>query len=245
MASDWIKLRVDIFRDPSVLRMSDICRTNRHQIVGQLSDVWGWIDGHTVDGSCPNISTTMLDAYIGMEGFAAAMVAVGWLKVDGEGVLLPKWERHNSMTAKARALENEAKRLRRNNVGQVSDKTSDKVSIKRPTREEKRREEKNTPKPPRGQFAPTVPAGQFSPALTDALNAWAKHRREKKKPITESQWELLLKQAATEPDFTTKVHHSIAQGYQGLYAPNGSEKPKQGTAYRMMDGSVVTSERKY
>ncbi len=138
MASDWIKLRVDIFRDPSVLRMSDMCRTNRHHIVGLLSDVWGWIDGHTVDGSCPNISIAMLDAYICHDGFSAAMMAAGWLEQRGDGIHFPKWERHNSMTAKARALENEAKRLRRTDVRQVSDK----MSIERPTREEKRREEK-------------------------------------------------------------------------------------------------------
>jgi hypothetical protein len=152
MAATWIKIRVDLLRDPAVLKMSDTCRTNRHHIVGLLSDVWGWLDGHTADGTCPNVSLDMIDAYTGTPGFAAAMVDAGWLEPAEKGVVFPKWERHNSASAKARAMENEAKRLRRqagkNSVRQVSDKTSDKVSSKSPLREEKRREEKNKVKAP-------------------------------------------------------------------------------------------------
>jgi hypothetical protein len=133
---NWIKLRTDLHSDPAVLALATRMGCSRHQIVGQLSDIWGWIGGHTADGSCPNVSPEMIDAYIQVPGYASHLTEIGWLEVSERGVTFPKWDRHNSSSAKARALESEAKAIRRACVGQVSDKSPSKCR----TREEKRRD---------------------------------------------------------------------------------------------------------
>lgn len=80
----------------------------------------------------------------------------------------------------------------------------------------------NTPLPPRGKFAPVVPDGIETKVAT-ALADWAKHRQDKKRPITPIQWDRLITEAKTQGQtFIRKVEYSIAQGYQGLFEPSQS-----------------------
>lgn len=143
MAGDWIKIRTDLYEDQDVLQMSDILGTDDPTIVGLLVRFWSWADKQTIDGSGIKLTENRIDSLVGRPGFSAALREVGWLIGDDGNIQLPNFERHNGSSAKARALESEAKRLRRNNK-----KTSDKLSDKCPTkntenvRPEKRREEK-------------------------------------------------------------------------------------------------------
>jgi hypothetical protein len=150
VADDWIKVRTDLPDDPNVIIMAASLSLECPTVVGHLVAFWGWTDKHTPDGILRNVSDAIIDMRMKLPGFAAALRKVQWL-IEENGVLrLPKFERHNGMSAKARALENEAKRIRRTlakqgdeddaeSVGHVSDKKEGKG----PTREEKRREEKN------------------------------------------------------------------------------------------------------
>lgn len=143
----WIKIRTDLLDDSAVLRLSDILGTDDPTTVGLLVRFWAWIDRQTADGTGIAISRARLDKLVGRDGFTAGMIEVGWLLGEDGDFQVPNFERHNGNSAKARALETEAKRLRR------SDKTKANLSDKCPTKEaakvglEKRREEKNSSYP--------------------------------------------------------------------------------------------------
>lgn len=151
MAGEWIKIRTDLLDDPSVFLLSEILGLDCPTVVGHLVMFWSWMDRHTSDGKGIKLTENVIDKKIGVDGFANALREVDWLCGENMALELPLYERHNGNSAKARALESEAKRLRRDinknpekapekSVGQVSDKTPSES----PTREEKRREEKNT-----------------------------------------------------------------------------------------------------
>jgi len=150
MAGDWIKIRTDLSDDPDVYRLSEILSLDCPTVVGHLVAFWGWMDRHTVDGKRLSLSDKVIDKRISLDGFAAALKEIGWLEGENGDLELPNFERHNGTSAKARALEAEAKRIRRadKNVGHESDKTTPKS----PTRKEKRREEKTY----RGFVPPSV-----------------------------------------------------------------------------------------
>jgi hypothetical protein len=140
MAGDWIKVRVDLLEDANVLHLSDILGTDDPTTVGLLVRFWAWIDRQTADGTGIRVSRQRLDKLVGREGFTSGLLTIGWLEGEDGNFQVPNFERHNGNSAKARALESEAKRFRR-----ASDKLSDKTSDKKGenVRPEKRREEKN------------------------------------------------------------------------------------------------------
>lgn len=166
MAGDWIKIRIDLTDDPNVFIMSDILSLDCPTVVGHLVMFWSWMDRHTANGQSLRLTESVIDKRVGVPGFASALRNVGWLEGDDMSLSIPKFDRHNGGSAKARALEAEAKRLRRlektgagsthevahastsqppaipgagpeKNVRQVSDK----MRAKSRTREEKRRED--------------------------------------------------------------------------------------------------------
>ena len=142
MSTHWIKIRSTLHRDPAVLQMAESVGHHPYYIVGLLSDIWSWFDGQTADGSLPRMTLKVVDAYCSTPGVGRAMVEVGWLEEVEGGLKVPHWDRHHSSSAKARSLENEAKRIRRATAGQNVGQVSDKVGRKCPLREEKRREDK-------------------------------------------------------------------------------------------------------
>ncbi|HEY0963470.1 MAG TPA: DnaT-like ssDNA-binding domain-containing protein [Pseudomonadales bacterium] len=153
MADDWIKIRTDLSDDPNVLAMAEVLSMECPTVVGLLVTFWGWMDKHTSDGALRNLSDALIDRKLSTPGFSDALRKVGWLEGSKDDLRLPKFERHNGASAKARSLESEAKRLRRkaaaedllreqNLVGQTSDTRPTKKTRK--VRPEKRREEKRT-----------------------------------------------------------------------------------------------------
>lgn len=161
MADDWIKIRIDLCDDPNVYILSDTLSIDVPTCVGHLCLFWGWMDRHTPDGKALKLTESVIDRRVGLPGFAHAMRKVGWLEGENMALTIPKFDRHNGNSAKARTLEAEAKRLRRkeknasekekqgaskttdqtmsDDVGQTVGKASDKKGQKCPTREEKRR----------------------------------------------------------------------------------------------------------
>jgi hypothetical protein len=88
---------------------------------------------------------SLLDRYTGVTGFVDAMTKVGWMRVDGDSLSLPNFDRHNGEPAKVRALARTRKqRERSNRDNSVTDcVTKTGQSCDKPvTREEKRIEEK-------------------------------------------------------------------------------------------------------
>lgn len=130
----WIKIRTNLATDPAVSRMALILKTPARQVVGCLVAVWCWADELTADGYIEHASLEQIDEIAGKKGFASAMVTVGWLASNDAGVVLPKWDRHNGQSAKARAGEAERKRLQRQDTqsGKCPDKRPDAELDKKP-----------------------------------------------------------------------------------------------------------------
>lgn len=145
MAGDWIKMRTDLFTHPKVVRMASALKADGRpdviRVVGGLMSVWCLFDAHSVDGILEGYTSELIDDHLRWDGFAAAMVAVGWLApaADGASMLLPEFDTHNGQSAKRRAQDADRKREDR--------KTSASEADKKRTREEKRREEKYPPTP--------------------------------------------------------------------------------------------------
>jgi hypothetical protein len=131
MAGDWIKIRTDLYEDQDVLQMSDILGTDDPTTVGLLVRFWSWADKQTIDGNGIKLTAPRIDTLVGRHGFAEAMRTVGWLAGENGSLKLPNFQRHNGASAKARVLEAEAKRLRREQQKQ-NPETSDKCPTNSP-----------------------------------------------------------------------------------------------------------------
>ena len=142
--SPFIFLRKNLKDDINVIAMADHLEKDEFSIVGRLADVWDWVDSNSVDGTGLTASDRWIDRRVQCPGFSAAMRSVGWLTGESGALIFPKWDRHNSCTAKARSLEREAKRIRRahcpTTTGQSTDDASDKRQRQRQSidREEKK-----------------------------------------------------------------------------------------------------------
>jgi hypothetical protein len=133
MAADWIKMRVDLFTHPKVVRISSALKADTLRTIGGLMSAWCLFDAHSLDGSLDGYTSETLDAHLRWPGFAAAMIAVGWLEDNGQALVLPEFDTHNGASAKRRAQDADRKK----NVRKMSASEADELR----TRKEKKREE--------------------------------------------------------------------------------------------------------
>ncbi|MGL4641246.1 MAG: hypothetical protein ACRCVX_16160, partial [Shewanella sp.] len=163
MAGDWIKMRADLGTSPKVVRIVSALKADRLRVVGGLHAVWCLFDVHSDDGKLAGYTPEALDDVIGFAGFSNAMAAVGWLINDGESLAVPRFDEHNSQSAKRRATETERKRNTRNTSASDADKKR--------SREEKRREDISTPN---GVDTREIPEGLDG----QAWDKWADYRKQ-------------------------------------------------------------------
>jgi len=126
---EWIKMRSGLPDDADVIRIAARLSIDEFSVCGRLLAVWAWADANTTDGFVPGGTVKRIDAKAGTEGFADAMVAVGWLTVRSDGVQFPNWEVHNSKSAKKRSQDAKRKQVERNRgkrTGQMSVSEADK-----------------------------------------------------------------------------------------------------------------------
>ena len=148
MAGDWIKMRLDLQTHPKVVRILSATKADKFRVIGGLHAVWSVFDTHSADGRLDGYSPETLDHIIGWPGFAAAMISVGWLALDGEeALLLPEYDEHNGKSGKRRAEDQKRKREDRKTPEPVRNSSANEADKKR-TREEKRREEVKEPHTP-------------------------------------------------------------------------------------------------
>jgi len=154
MAGDWIKMSVNLPDKPEVWHIAGALGIEADSVVGKLLRVWAWFDAHTENGNAVGVSYSLVDRVAGVAGFAEAMALAGWLLQNGSVLSCPNFDRHNGKTAKNRALTNErvAKHRKSNDDSNVHGNAPTVTAsvTKTVTREEKRREEINTPQPPKG-----------------------------------------------------------------------------------------------
>ena len=145
MAGDWIKMRGNLWDDPRVSRICDMTDQGEAAVIGGLYWLWATADQHTESGFMPGLTLRQIDRKTGVTGLAAALVAIGWIKEEPQGVLICNFEEHNGASAKKRCQT--AKRVANHRYGNdevtqpALQETPDSVSGAL-AREEKRREEK-------------------------------------------------------------------------------------------------------
>jgi hypothetical protein len=170
MAGDWLKMRHDLGDDPAVIRIAAACRIDEDSVVGKLHRIWSWVDRHTTEGQADGLGMDWVDRTVRCPGFAVEMVRVGWLEETSQGLSFPRFDRHCSDTAKARALT-KARVKRFRNAASVTEALP-----------EKRREEIPPPPP---ACVREVPAERWE-ILRTAWNAGAGERWTPSEPPDEA-----------------------------------------------------------
>jgi hypothetical protein len=104
MAGDWIKMRTDLIDDPAVISIGVAVNIGEDLVVGKLYRLWTWADKHTEDGNAVGVTENWVDRYLGVPNFAQAMQKAGWLDIKTDGIMFPRFDRHNGKSAKKRCL---------------------------------------------------------------------------------------------------------------------------------------------
>jgi hypothetical protein len=136
MAGDWIKMRVDLWNDPRVVRMMSALNADKATVCGALFRTWSLADQYTEDGRLVGYTSDALDSEISVKGWSHVLQTVGWLKVEANAVIVPRFDEHNGQSAKRRVMERERKRRSRDSPPTVR-KTSASKSDRKRLREEK------------------------------------------------------------------------------------------------------------
>ena len=193
MAGDWMKIELELPDKPEVHAMAGILNLDPDAVVGKLIRVWQWFDKHTVDGNAHGVTFSLPDRITNVTGFAEAMLFVGWLEQKDKYLIMPKFDRHTSESAKSRALTNKRVAKSRN---------APSVTKALP---EKRREEKNN----NNIYTPPIPK--------ELLSEWLIIR--KKKPVTERVFNKIVKEAA-KIGWTPEqaIVHCCENSWQGFEA---------------------------
>lgn len=176
MASDWIKMRTDLYRDPKVCVMADLLMSDdgelaryvsqnmqrditvtrnvmRNVTVGALVSVWGVLRhrGKRVEGDLLVKACTLsvIDDVADLPGFGAAMESVGWAVETEDGIVFPRFFDEFNVDPEDDAKKKNAERQRRyreNKKQENNDKRDVTVTSESNVREEKRREVNNKKK---------------------------------------------------------------------------------------------------
>jgi len=179
MAGDWIKIEHALPDKPEVFRLADLLGIDPDAVVGKLVRLWVWCDQQTVDGNALGVTDAFLDRITHQPGFSVALRKVGWLQVRSGSLAIPRFDRHNGQTAKARAVTNRRVAAHRNkrNAVSVTDVTLE--PLQKPLPEKRREEYINTPSLPRVREDGGELPDWFTPELTEAWNDWLAHLRER------------------------------------------------------------------
>jgi len=209
MAGDWIKMRGNLWDDPRVAKLCDLTDSGEAAVVGALYWLWATADQHSEDGVMPGLTLRQIDRKTGLPGFAAALVAIGWLTDDPAGVCIVKFEEHNGASAKKRCQT--AKRVAEFKSGNAKvtlpalPDEHESVIAALP-REEKRREEKKekeNPPPPVGGEPPVAKARKVAVFVNrpdgvteQTWGDWLALRAKKRAPVTVTVLEGAVEEAA-------------------------------------------------
>ena len=200
MAGDWIKMRLDLQTHPKVVRILSATKADKFRVIGGLHAVWSVFDTHSSDGRLDGYTPETLDHIIGWQGFADAMIAVGWLAFDdAETLILPEFDEHNGKSGKRRAEDQKRKREDRKDPQSVRNLSASEPDEKL-TREEKRREEKKehkniTKKPPAAPSFDPIAALKMLGVGEQTVADWLALRKTKRAVVTKTVVDNLLREA--------------------------------------------------
>lgn len=100
----WIKVETHLLEKYEVFELSEILNISTKEAAINCIILWSWFDDNSIDGVVKAKYAKMIDKICGCDDFTAAMIEVGWILSDGENIKIPNYDRHNSKSAKNRAL---------------------------------------------------------------------------------------------------------------------------------------------
>ncbi len=183
---------------PEVMTLADLLGVHELHVVGLLWKLWTWLDQNITDCYAVSVTRPLLDR-ITCAGMSDALQKVGWLSGEDGALVFQNFDRHNGKTAKERACS--AKRM---NGKRQRDAVTPPLRTERNTavtREEKRREEKNSTPNPQGEVSDFDQFWKAYPKKKnrgDAVKAWAKAR----KTTSATMIILAVEKQRTSPDWT-------------------------------------------
>lgn len=104
MRRPWIKVETATPDKPEICAIATSLRLDEDSVLGKLVRLWSWVEVNRVSANDLGVTKEFLDKLVGRKGFAAALVACGWLVEVDEKLGLKNLERHNGGLAKVRAL---------------------------------------------------------------------------------------------------------------------------------------------
>ena len=153
MAGFWIKVEHELPDKPEVWEISDRLDLDPDAVVGKLLRVWIWFDNQSRNGNAPSVTKKILDRIVGVTGFIDACIEAGWfMEINGRLVMV-NFDRHNSKTAKQRALT--AKRVQSH---RGKNRNGDSVTDSLPDTDTDTDKEKLNKKKPATRSKPNDPA---------------------------------------------------------------------------------------
>lgn len=154
MAGDWMKVEKVTSRKPEVLRIADKLGIHRLHAFGLCVEFWSWCDDQLRESYAAGVTEKFVDDIVAHNGFASALLSVGWLQVRSGSLEIPNFDRHLAEGAKSRALT--AKRMKNNRAKQRNERDGASVTVASPEkrREEKSKEEIRNKESPQAAFVP-------------------------------------------------------------------------------------------
>jgi hypothetical protein len=232
MAGDWIKVEGVTPDKPEVISIAATLSIDQDAAIGKLIRLWIWADQQTFNGNAGGNGVSVTKAFIdrctGVTGFADAMQKAGWLRMVNGRITFPNFDLHNGETAKSRALaskrQNRLKQRRKQeNESQRKGNAkgnADGVTSASP-REEKRREDLKSPKPPlenEMQIPETLRCPEFDAAFTE----WVKVRE---LDATEQKYLMARLTGWGVKRSIAAIQFSLANGYKGLIEEKANGQP--------------------
>ena len=108
MAGDWIPFRKDLEQQPEVISICAQTGLTMQDVVFRLLKLWSWADNTTTDGQVQNLVgvVTHLSLHCSLldQRFIDAVVAVGWLRRDGDRFEFSNFDRWMGNSAKKRLM---------------------------------------------------------------------------------------------------------------------------------------------
>jgi len=104
MAGDWIKVEKATARKPEVLRIAAMLSIHPDHAFGLCIRFWSWCDDQLNKANAVGVTELLLDSVVERNGFASALLEVGWLQARNGSLTVPNFDRHLSQSAKQRAL---------------------------------------------------------------------------------------------------------------------------------------------
>lgn len=104
MRRPWIKIETATPDKPEICAIATTLRMDSDAVLGKLVRLWSWVEVNRVASNDLGVTKEFLDKLVGRKGFAAALIACGWLLDDDGKLGLRNLHRHTGQSAKIRAL---------------------------------------------------------------------------------------------------------------------------------------------